>query len=101
MKIRGVWETRKAWIGEQELSPEKSQKLYNHSPDGYNWGYCGSGPAQLALALLLEYSPTVDFAVHHHQAFKFDVIAPLLQNKDFEFDDEVIKEWVKKKLHTG
>ena len=24
----------------------------NHSPDGFNWGYGGSGPAQLAYALL-------------------------------------------------
>lgn len=25
--------------------------LRNHSPDGFQWGYGGSGPAQLALAL--------------------------------------------------
>lgn len=25
--------------------------LRNHSPDGFEWGYLGSGPAQLALAL--------------------------------------------------
>lgn len=25
--------------------------LANHSPDGFNWGYGGSGPAQLALGL--------------------------------------------------
>jgi hypothetical protein len=25
--------------------------LRNHSPDGFQWGYAGSGPAQLALAL--------------------------------------------------
>lgn len=26
--------------------------LRNHSPDGFSWGYGGSGPAQLALAIL-------------------------------------------------
>lgn len=26
----------------------------NHSPTGYEWGYCGSGPAQLALALVAD-----------------------------------------------
>lgn len=26
----------------------------NHSPDGFEWGYAGSGPAQLALALCLD-----------------------------------------------
>lgn len=38
----------------QALKADKSQKVSNHSPDGFNWGYGGSGPAQLALALLLE-----------------------------------------------
>jgi hypothetical protein len=27
--------------------------LINHSPSGYNWGYLGSGPAELALNLIL------------------------------------------------
>jgi hypothetical protein len=26
--------------------------LWNHSPTGLEWGYAGSGPAQLALALI-------------------------------------------------
>ena len=26
--------------------------LSNHSPDGFEWGYDGSGPSQLALAIL-------------------------------------------------
>ena len=37
------------------LDPKPSQKIRNHSPDGFEWGYGGSGPAQLALALLLDY----------------------------------------------
>lgn len=36
------------------LDPVPSQRLWNHSPDGPNWGYGGSGPAQLALMLALE-----------------------------------------------
>lgn len=36
------------------LNPCHSQAIKNHSPDGYNWGYGGSGPSQLALALLLD-----------------------------------------------
>ncbi len=35
------------------LSPEPSQEIINHSPDGFNWGYGGSGPAQLALGFYL------------------------------------------------
>ncbi len=29
--------------------------LYNHSPTGFEWGYGGSGPAQLSLALLADH----------------------------------------------
>ena len=28
--------------------------IRNHSPDGFEWGYGGSGPAQLALAILAD-----------------------------------------------
>ena len=54
MIIKGDKRTRQVWIGDKPLSPLKSQSIVNHSPDGFNWGYLGSGPAQLALAILLE-----------------------------------------------
>ena len=30
-------------------------QVVNHSPDGFEWGYTGSGPAQLALAILCDH----------------------------------------------
>lgn len=30
--------------------------LRNHSPDGFEWGYSGSGPAQLALAIVADHA---------------------------------------------
>ena len=48
--------------------------LRNHSPDGFQWGYGGSGPAQLALAILAyEFGDSV--AKHYYQDFKWRVIA--------------------------
>jgi len=64
------------------LSPTKSQKAYNHSPDGFSWGYSGSGPAQLALAILLELMPK-EKALAKYQDFKFKVIANIPQDSDF------------------
>ena len=58
-----------------ELSPHPSQKLWNHSPDGFQWGYGGSGPAQLALALLLDATDDPDIAQTFHQQFKWDKVA--------------------------
>lgn len=30
-------------------------EVYNHSPTGFAWGYLGSGPAQTALAILMDH----------------------------------------------
>jgi hypothetical protein len=33
---------------------EPRYDLENFSPDGLSWGYCGSGPSQLAIAMLMK-----------------------------------------------
>lgn len=80
--LKGEWVTEKVWLNGKRLYLGKSQRVWNHSPNGFNWGYEGSGPAQLALAVLLELVPQ-DKAVELHQEFKRDVIAALVQD-DFE-----------------
>ena len=75
-----------------ELTPEASQKVRNHSPDGFNWGYGGSGPAQLALALLLHFSDE-DTAQKLYQDFKWDVICNLSPN--FEMGSDFVTNWIK------
>ena len=54
IKLKGNWETKMVWLNGKLLDPRPSQKVRNHSPDGFNWNYAGSGPAQLALAICLE-----------------------------------------------
>src|SRR5712664_3316643 len=67
--------------------------LFNHSPDGFQWGYGGSGPAQLALAILAHHfrdklpkditrtmalvRAADERAVKLHQAFKSKLIAAI------------------------
>lgn len=51
--------------------------LWNHSPTGFEWGYGGSGPAQLALALLADHCGDSARALSHYQAFKRAVVASL------------------------
>lgn len=46
----------------------------NHSPDGFEWGYGGSGPAQLALALVYHATGDRRLAERMHQSFKFRVV---------------------------
>jgi hypothetical protein len=66
--------------------------LVNHSPTGFEWGYAGSGPAQLALALLADALRRDPSATVLHQSFKFKVIAPLARKQRWEMtDDDVIR----------
>lgn len=48
--------------------------LRNHSPDGANWGYGGSGPAQLALALCCHVLPD-NVALGMYQRFKINFVS--------------------------
>ena len=77
--LKGQAESRDVWLGGQWLDPAPSQKQRNHSPDGFNWGYGGSGPAQLALARVLKLTGKPD----GYQDFKWKVIAKLPPT-DFE-----------------
>lgn len=61
----------------EPLSPRLD--LGNHSPDGFEWGYGGSGPAQLALALLADALEDDEKACLWHQDFKRAVVAQLPQ----------------------
>jgi hypothetical protein len=45
--------------------------LRRHSPDGFQWGYGGSGPAQLALALCADVWGNDVVAQVIYQRFKF------------------------------
>ena len=63
--------------GQERLTPERSLELVNHSPSGFEWGYGGSGPAQLALALLLDYTGDEAFALDHYQELKTEVVSQL------------------------
>lgn len=51
--------------------------LENKSPTGYEWGYAGSGPAQLALALCADALGDDRGALAVYQRFKFAVVARL------------------------
>jgi Family of unknown function (DUF6166) len=73
--------------------------LYNHSPTGFEWGYCGSGPAQLALAILADHLADDRQALDMYQRFKWAVITELprrrswtLTNQDIDRAIEAIRD---------
>lgn len=71
------------------LSPRLD--VVNHSPDGFEWGYGGSGPSQLAFAILADLIG-VSKAVAFYQSFKSAWVAkidrenPWVLNQDQAMD---------------
>lgn len=92
--IRGTAKTRTVYLNGTQLDPAKSLAFHNHSPDGFNWGYCGSGPAQLALSVLMEVLP-LEFAALLYVRFKDEIIANIPQDQNFEIDIDFM-DWLEK-----
>lgn len=88
--LKGEVKTKRVWLDGEELTPEESQKFRNHSPDGFNWGYYGSGPAQLALAIVLK----ITGAHSGYDTFRSSFVSQIEYGKDFEvdFDDSMFYE---------
>lgn len=63
------------YIDGVEIFPDESQKIRNHSPDGFAWGYAGSGPAQSALAICLHIFRNKHVAESLYQSFKVTHVA--------------------------
>lgn len=76
--------------GDYDLDPRYD--LRNHSPDGFAWGYGGSGPAQLALAILA-HATDDKTAQKHYQKYKEGVIAAL-QSSDWVITTKHVKDWL-------
>lgn len=64
--------------------------LVSHSPDGFAWGYEGSGPAQLSLALLADALGDDDRALKIYQPFK-TYIAGIKIDKEWQLPVSIIE----------
>jgi hypothetical protein len=61
------------WVNDKAITPQESFEYRTHSTD-FEAGYGGSGPAQLALAILLEVMSARE-AQQCYQGFKWHYIA--------------------------
>jgi len=71
------------------------QQVVRHSPDGFAWGYGGSGPADLALNALLLFTDR-DTAERLYQDFKWDFIANLSPEGGVIKRDKILN-WLRKR----
>lgn len=68
-------------------------EVHSHSPTGFNWGYGGSGPAQLALAILYDLFQDEETILPLYQDFKWDRIS-LITSDDWSLNEANIRKWV-------
>lgn len=66
----------------------------HHSPDGFNWGYLGSGPAELARCILMDLTGSVPTNALY-QRFKEVFIAPLAMDEPWCIEESDIRRWLR------
>ena len=83
------------WVLNESGQPEAlclRLDLVNHSPTGPEWGYLGSGPAQLAIALLADATGSDAYAMAMGQWFKRDIVAQIPRER-WELTQHEVLEW--------
>lgn len=89
------------WSNGRLLDIQPSLALRQMSPNGFSWGYAGSGPAQLALAILLDYTRSAQLAEQLFIRFKEEVIGRIKSNS-WELSAEQLELWMGLQLrHLG
>lgn len=74
--LRNEFDSTIVLLDGEQFDHRPSLKVRKHSPTGFEWNYTGSGPAQLALAILLKETDK-ETAQRLYQIFKEEVIATL------------------------
>lgn len=81
-------ETAEVHAGVEPLDPRAD--LINKSPSGFAWGYSGSGPRQLAVAVLA-HAGGDEFALEHSYEFKEAAVSEQDGDEPLRLTDEDIR----------
>ena len=74
--------------------PRLSRRESRHSPDGFQFGYSGSGPTELARAILVHLYPKDD-RVRHPRCYRSfrDTFLSGIKADCFTLEEEVVRGW--------
>ena len=76
-----------------QLALEKSLRVVDYSLTGFEFGDGGSGPAQLAAAILNEVTDDPELTRTYYQLFKFDHVAKW-DGVTFEISEDEVRNWL-------
>lgn len=83
------------FVNGEPLDPRLDLK--SHSPTGFAWGYRGSGPSQLALAIMADHLKDDETALRLYQDFKEAFVATTPEDEIFCVTCDAIDEWLAEK----
>ena len=81
-----------------EVSTNVPRSIVRHSPDGFEWGYGGSGPADFALNILVAFIGQ-SAADNLYQKFKWEFIATLPREGDVIRREDILN-WIEANTET-
>jgi hypothetical protein len=87
------------YVDDKILDVESSRQIRDYAPD-IEFGYFGSGPSQLALAILYDVTGNKDISLLYCQDFKRDYIAQFDQD-GFILLESQVKSWIEERLKLG
>lgn len=86
--------TRKVYVRSGDGAPNRELEHHvRHSPDGFCWGYLGSGCAELARCILWDFLAREPDAPLY-QKFKIDYIAHFRIDQNWTLSSEAVRAWV-------
>ena len=87
--------------GEKTYQLNPRFDIVNHSPDGFNWGYGGSGPSQLAFAIMSDLLKDDQKAMRTYQEFKNHFLVKADMNSILVIGASDIEMWLMSKEQNG
>ena len=97
---------RTSAVGAQKIKVLAIEKEYDlphiekHSPDGFNWGYGGSGAADTALSILVDFlDGDREKAERFYQDFKWGFIATIKGEDDLVIHGVRIRYWIERMIY--
>ena len=99
MLFRGDYNQESFSVTYDDVPLELYLEHVNHSPCGFAWGYEGSGPSQLAFAMLYETTSNLQLSLGLYQQFKREYVARLPREESWQIPTWEIMSWIKDKLY--
>ncbi|CAA6803176.1 MAG: Unknown protein [uncultured Sulfurovum sp.] len=94
--FKGMRTKNGAFVTYADIPLDLRLDLKVHSPMGFEWGYNGSGPKQLALAILARILTNEKVVLEYYESFAKEYIE-IMETSEWIIEDKIILNWLNSK----